>query len=167
MEFGKMKKFASTFAIALIMAGTLGVAAAPAQAQQKDIDLKGDVKLEKVVTGENGEDTVELVTPDTVVPGDKLIFGTDYSNKGTQAVANFVVTNPVPKAVRLAPDASDELIVSVDGGESWGRLSALTVTGEDGAQRAAAPEDVTHIRWTLASVAPGASGRLEYPAIIR
>ena len=52
-----MKKFASTFAIALIMAGTLGVAAAPAQAQQKDIDLKGDVKLEKVVTGENGEDT--------------------------------------------------------------------------------------------------------------
>ena len=158
-----MKKFA----IALLMVGTLSAAAAPAYAQQKDIDLKGDVKLEKVVTGENGEDTVELVTPDTIVPGDRLIFGTDYSNKGAQAVANFVVTNPVPKAVRLAPDASDELIVSVDGGESWGRLSTLTVAGDDGAQRAAAPEDVTHIRWTLASVAPGESGRLEYPAIIR
>ena len=33
--------------------------------------------------------------------------------------------------------------------------------------RAAIPADVTQVRWTLASIAPGGSGRLEYPAIIR
>ncbi len=162
-----MKKIASLFVSAILMVATLGMTSSPAAAQQKEIDLKGDVKLEKVVTNENGEDTVELVAPDTIVPGDKLIFGTDYTNKGAQAVANFVVTNPVPKAVRLAPDASEDLTVSVDEGEHWGKLAALTVKNPDGTERAADHEDVTHIRWTLASVAPGESGRLEYPAIIR
>ena len=109
MESGKMKKIASLFASAILMVTVLGMTSSPAAAQQKEIDLKGDVKLEKVVTNENGEETVELVAPDTIVPGDKLIFGTDYTNKGAQAVANFVVTNPVPKAVRLAPDASEEI----------------------------------------------------------
>ena len=121
----------------------------------------------KTVTDADGNQSTELVEPDVIVPGDRLIFGTSYANNGAEEATNFVITNAVPAAVRLAPDASAELTVSVDGGESWDKLSALTVTGEDGAARAATGEDVTHIRWTLASIAPGASGRVEYPAIIR
>ena len=70
-------------------------------------------------------------------------------------------------AVRLAPDADTTLIVSVDGGKSFGTLSQLSVMAEDGGSRPADQADVTHVRWTLPSVAPGESGRLEYPAIIR
>lgn len=138
-----------------------------AQSAPSPIALTGDVKAVKVVTEAGGKERIELVEPNMIVPGDRLVFGTDYANKGAETVTNFIVTNPLPAAVRLAPDADPALAVSVDGGKSWGPLSTLTLTGPDGAVRPAAYADVTHVRWVLASIAPGASGRLTYPAIIR
>ena len=161
-----MKNFAKFAAAILLASGTM-LASAPALAQGQAIELKGDVKLEKVLIDDGGEPSVQLVEPETIVPGDKLIFGTDYSNNGAEPVTNFVVTNPVPSAVRLAPAAPAELTVSVDGGATWGQLATLSVEQADGTSRQAQHADVTHIRWTLASVAPGEKGRLEYPAIIR
>ncbi len=143
-------------------------AAAPAvQAQEQPISLQGDVLAVVETVGENGDPQVELTEPGIIVPGDRLIFGTNYANTGSEPVENFVMTNPLPGPVRLAPDADPELVVSVDGGTSWGRLSDLSVTAEDLTSRPAEHHDVTHIRWTLTVVAPGESGRLEYPAIIR
>ena len=141
--------------------------AGPALAQGQPIALTGDVKVVRLVTGEDGQTRTELSAPTTTVPGDRLLFGTSYANSGAEPVERFVMTNPLPSAVRLAPDADPALTVSVDGGRSWGRLDELTVTATDGALRAAEAGDVTHIRWTLAVVNPGESGRLEYPAIIR
>lgn len=161
-----MKNFAKIAAAILLASGTMA-ASAPAFAQAQAIDLKGDVKLEKVMIDDGGEPSVELVEPGTIVPGDKLIFGTEYSNNSADPVTNFVVTNPVPNAVRLAPGAPADLTVSVDGGANWGQLAALSVEQADGTSRPAQHADVTHIRWTLAAVAPGEKGRLEYPAIIR
>lgn len=140
---------------------------APAFAQEQPVELAGDVKLVKTTTDEAGETATEYVAPEKVVPGDRLIFSTEYRNSGAEAVANFVVTNPLPAAVQLAGDADPELTVSVDGGKTWGPIAALTVTADDGSTRAAQQSDVTHVRWTLASVEPGESGRVEYPAIVR
>lgn len=151
--------FASVLALSLV--------SGPAAAQEKPISLKGDVQLEKTIVEEDGGSRIELVEPDVIVPGDRLVFGTDYRNNGSEAVVNFVVTNPLPDAVRLAPDADADLIVSADGGSSWGTLADLTITEEDGSVRPAQQADVTHVRWTLALVEPGESGRLVYPAIIR
>ena len=158
-----MKLFMKTVLAAFALSGL----AMPAAAQEQPVSLQGDVKLVKVETTEAGESTTKLVDPEVIVPGDRLIFGTDYANSGTEAVNDFVVTNPLPSAVRLAADADPELTVSVDGGESWGKLAALSVTGDDGEARNAAHADVTHVRWVLSVVKPGESGRLEYPAIIR
>lgn len=144
----------------------LAAIAAPAAAQQP-VQLAGDVKVVKTTIDDNGQSSTELVDPDVVVPGDRLVFGTDYTNTGAEPVENFVVTNPLPSAVRLADDADPELTVSVDGGKSWGRLADLRVASDDGVSRDAQAVDVTHVRWTLASVAPGEQGRLEYHAIIR
>lgn len=140
---------------------------APLSAQDQAISLSGSVMHEMVSLDASGKEVTELVEPNTIVPGDRLIFGTDYNNGNDEAVDNFVVTNPLPPAVRLAPDADTTLIVSVDGGKSFGTLSQLFVMAEDGGSRPADQADVTHVRWTLPSVAPGESGRLEYPAIIR
>ena len=151
---------------ALLASG--GLTTAPAlHAQDQAIVLEGGVKLVKVTLDDDGESSVELIEPDTIVPGDKLIFTTAYSNTGLEPVENFVVTNPVPPAVRLAEDSNFDLLVSVDNGENWGDLAELSVEGEDGNLRSATHADVTHLRWTLASVAPGESGKLEYSAIIR
>lgn len=150
-------------------AAALAVPAMPlaAQAAPSPVTLNGDVKAVKTVTGPDGKERTELVEPTTIVPGDRLVFGTDYANKGAEPVKNFVVTNPLPSAVRLAPDADPALEVSVDGGKTWGVIAKLTLPNPDGTNRPATQSDVTHVRWVLPSIAPGASGRLTYPAIIR
>jgi len=153
------------FASALLVLSSMALPSAAFA--QSPVSLSGDVKAVETSVDDAGNETTRLVEPSTIVPGDRLVFGTDYSNDGAEPVENFVVTNPLPGAVRLAPDADPELTVSVDGGQNWGKLASLTVTGEDGATRTAAHADVTHVRWTLAVIAPGESGRLEYPAIIR
>lgn len=155
-----LKRLAAVVSFSLALPGA-------AMAQDAAIALEGDVMVEKTVTEADGTTTTVLEKPGTIVPGDRLVFGTDYVNNSAEVVENFTVTNPLPSAVRLAPEADADLVVSVDGGSEWGALSALTVTGEDGTQRAATHSDVTHIRWTLATVQPGEEGRLEYPAVIR
>lgn len=162
-------KTINTLMLACAAMATLAVPALPlaAQTAASPIALTGDVKAEKVVTDADGKQRTELVEPTTIVPGDRLMFGTDYANRGAEPVSNFVVTNPLPAAVRLAPDADAALEVSVDGGKTFGVLGALTFTNSDGTTRPATHADVTHVRWVLASIAPGASGRLTYPAIIR
>ena len=157
--------------VLLLMAGPAHAAAQsnPAPANRtatSPVSLKGDVKLEKTVT-ENGVSSVQLLEPKVVVPGDRLLFTTRYQNDGAAAVTNFVVTNPLPSAVVLAGDAAANAEVSVDGGKTWGILGTLKVSDGQGGQRAAATGDVTHVRWTIAQIAPGASGEVEYHAIVR
>lgn len=158
-----MNKFWIAAAASLL--ATFAAPVAQAQAAQP-IELKGDVKLDKVVI-ENGHEKHVMVEPKVVVPGDKLVFATAYKNTGAAAVNNFVVTNPIPAGVMLAPDGVELADVSVDGGKTWGRLANLTVTGANGVKRAAQSSDVTHVRWTLALLAPGATGTLTYRAIVR
>jgi len=153
--------------IAALIALAVPALPAAAQTEAQPITLSGDVKAVKTIVGDDGQPRTELVAPEVIVPGDRLIFGTDYANAGDEVVTDFVVTNPLPSAVRLAEDADPTLTVSVDGGQTWGELNTLSFTAEDGAIRAATHSDVTHVRWTLAAVEPGESGRLEYPAIIR
>jgi hypothetical protein len=101
------------------------------------------------------------------VPGDKLVFTTRYRNSGTQPVNDFVVTNPLPGAVMLAGEEADQHTVSVDGGKTWGKLATLTVDDGKGGKRAATAADVTHLRWVLPLLQPGANGALTYHAIVR
>lgn len=138
-----------------------------AQERPSPVVLSGDVKAVKTITDADGKVRDELVDPATIVPGDRLVFGTEYANQGNEEVTSFVVTNPLPSAVRLAPDADPALDVSVDGGKAWGKLASLTIANADGTTRPATHADVTHVRWVLPSIAPGQSGRLTYPAIIR
>ncbi|TIX51124.1 hypothetical protein [Alteraurantiacibacter aquimixticola] len=155
----KTKRFASLFAIFAL------ATAVPAQAEDV-VSLTGNVLVERTVV-ENGESRIVYQAPDRVVPGDKLVFSTDYDNTTSQDVEQFVVTNPVPAAVTVAPESAAELDVSVDGGQSWGRLADLTIAGTDGAVRAATASDVTHIRWVLPMIAAGENGSLTYNAIVR
>jgi uncharacterized repeat protein (TIGR01451 family) len=162
----KASSFAKTVAGAMAMMLMVSPAFAVAQAAASPVTLKGDVMLEKSVT-ENGVTKVQLIEPKVVVPGDHLLFTTRYRNDGAQAVTNFVVTNPLPPAVALSSEGSPGTEVSVDDGKTWGQLGTLTVADGKGGQRAAAPGDVTHIRWTIAQIAPGGSGEVQYHGIVR
>ena len=163
-----MKPFAKLL-LTCAAAAALAVPTLPlaAQGAPSGMAFVSGIKVEKTVTDASGKQSVELVDPETIVPGDRLLLFTDYTNTGTEAATNIVLNNPVPDAVRLAPDADPALDVSVDGGKSFGKLAALTITSSDGTTRPATQSDVTHVRWVLASIAPGQKGRLSYPAIIR
>ncbi len=145
------------------LACSLALASAPAFAQEP-IELKGDVKVVRIA--EQGGKRVETYAePTQVVPGDRLKFTTSYRNGSGQAVQNFVITNPLPKAVVLTEVGNFE--VSVDGGKSFGKLASRTVAIPEGGTRAATVADVEQVRWTVASIAPGASGSVTYFASVR
>lgn len=151
--------------IALSLAMAAQFAAPAAYAQDKPaVALTGDVKVVRSVE-ENGAARTVLEAPDKVIPGDRLVFSTAYHNTSAQVVENFVVTNPLPTAVALSE--TGQFVVSVDGGKSFGALADQSVTLEDGANRPAELTDVTHVRWTLARLEPGASGSVTYFAVIR
>jgi hypothetical protein len=153
---------------AAVMTVLMMALASPAGAQTgTPLELTGYVKREKVTTTESGERRVEWVEPERVVPGDKLIFGTRYANRGDAPIERFVVTNPVPASVAVTGEIDPAQLVSVDGGATWGKLADLEIVQPEGARRAALPADVTNVRWVLPSLAPGESGALEFPVTVR
>lgn len=166
MKASFLTRFRSAALAAALMAGPAFAAAQSTAVPATPVTLKGDVKLEKTIT-ENGTTSVQLLDPTVVVPGDRLLFTTRYRNDGAQPVTNFVVTNPLPSAVVPTSEATASTEVSVDGGKTWGLLSTLKVADGQSGMRAASGSDVTHLRWTIARIAPGADGQVEYHAIVR
>ena len=151
--------------------GALGLSAmlalaVPAHAADGPVTLESTVKLDKVVT-EAGQGKHVLVEPKKVVPSNRLVFVNSYHNTGAKPVQNFVVTNPLPGAVALADDGFGSFDASVDGGKSWGKLASLRLADGKGGSRPAQAGDVTHVRWVVPVIAPGASGGLEYHAVVR
>ena len=157
----------SEFSIAFFASIAIFAAApATAFAAPGAVVLKGDVKVETTVVEKGVEKTV-LVTPKVVVPGNRLVFSTSYRNESASPVQNFVVTNPVPEGIAVAATDAASLTVSADGGKTWGKLATLTVKDAKGVARPAQASDVTHVRWTLATIAPGAGGAVSYHAIVK
>lgn len=154
--------------LSLGLAALVAVLAAPAVAETPmPLELTGYVQLEKVTTDTSGERRVVRVDPDLVLPGDKLILGTRFTNTGVEPIERFVVTNPVPAAVTVSGEADPALLVSVDGGNTWGTLAQLAIVNAAGLRRPALPGDITHVRWILSEIAPDESGQVEFPVTVR
>lgn len=146
----------------LIAAIAVTTMAVPALSQDRPIELSSAIQLVNV--SEAGE---TLVAPVSVVPGDTLEFQTSYSNRTGVTVSDFTVVTPLPDHVTLTPASAASVEVSVDGGTVWGPLANLTVTEEDTTMRAATTEDVTHLRWVIAQMAPEAEGVVSYRATVK
>jgi uncharacterized repeat protein (TIGR01451 family) len=180
---GKMQKSLSKtrFALALAISISSGTIIAPGQvhaqaaAVAQPVTLTSDVKIERVEVDASGKEKITLYTPKdvAVVPGDKVVFTLEVVNTGNLPAAGFRATNPMPGAVQFASVAEDWAEVSVDGGKGWGKLGALKVRTKDSqgateVERAAGPEDVTHVRWVFAeAIAPGASRKLSYRGVVK
>ena len=145
------------------MIGLLSFALAASQ-----VTLASDVFIERVRRDANGRATTVLEPPRALASGDRLLFVLSYRNGGNEPATDFVVTNPVPDAVAFAGAEGEEPDVSVDWGRSWGKLSALTVTGRDGKARPAEAGDVTHVRWSIRqAIGAGETGKLSFRAVAR
>jgi uncharacterized repeat protein (TIGR01451 family) len=133
----------------------------------QEVSLSSEVFVEKTVKDAKGVARTVRAAPAVVTPGDKLVFVLSYKNQSGQPATGFTVTNPVPGAVAFSASESGSE-VSVDGGKSWGQLPALKVAQPDGTSRAAAPADVTHIRWNFKQpIAAGGAGQLSFRGVVK
>ena len=132
------------------------------------VALDNHVFVERVSTDAQGKQRILLEEPKVVVPGDRLVFVLNYRNAGAQPADKFVITNPLPSAVRFADAGDTRPQVSVDGGKQWGLLADLSIPMTDGTRRAAQPADVTHIRWAFQNPIPvGATGKLMFRGVVK
>ena len=156
-----------------ILAATAIAMAAPALAADKlpAIVLTNEQQQDKVVE-ENGVKRHVLVVPTKVVPGDHMVYSLTYKSNLAVPLANVELTDPIPAGTVLEDDGSGTYDVSVDGGKTWGKLAALSVSDgktSDGkvASRPAQAADVTNLRWVIAQIAPGGSGKVSFRAVVK
>lgn len=145
----------------LALATVLG--AAPAQAQAVAISSTIMVERQTVVDGVTKSD---WVSAETVVPGDTIKLSVDYANQEDAEVTNFVITNPVPAAVSVKA-ATPEQIVSIDGGKTFGPFAEQKFTAPDGTTITALPDQITHLRWTIASIPARSRGTVHFLGTVR
>ncbi|MGK2910275.1 MAG: hypothetical protein ACSLE1_10840 [Sphingobium sp.] len=151
-----------------VVLAAIGIAAA-SPAAAKGVVLTNTVMAQQRATAADGSTSIALVPVSRVVPGDRVVFRIAYRNEGSIPAGNLTLDNPIPDALAYRGPASDSAApeLSVDG-RNFGPLATLKVRGSDGALRPAQSGDVTHVRWKLASpIAPGASGRVAFEAVVR
>ena len=132
------------------------------------IQITNSVFQEVEVKAADGKTSKKLVPADKVVPGGEVIYRIDVTNTGKAAASDVAINNPVPAGIEVSDDTqSPPTAVSVDGGKTYGDLARLTVAGADGTPRAARLSDVTHLRWVLAQLAPGAHKQVVFRARVK
>lgn len=132
------------------------------------IKLTSEVFVERQQKASDGTVRYVLEKPDTVLPGDNVLFILRYRNVGGKPAHDMVVTNPLPAAISYSGKDDGQVLVSVDGGESWGQLSQLKVPTGNGNWRAARENDVTHVQWKLGPVlSSGAEGKLMFRGTVK
>ncbi len=107
---------------------------------------------------------LELPPPASVQPGDILRYTIAAENQTDQAIANFILTQPIPDPVIYLPDSSTididaEITYSIDNSTTFVERPTVEVTLENGQveTKPAPPDAYTHIRWTLANPLPPAT----------
>ncbi len=141
------------------------VASLMASGSANALTAKQVIEREVVVRNADGTETFKREKADLVVPGERVVYSINYYNDKAQAAEDIVLVMPVPKEVEYLERSAETPIAtaefSADGGNSFASRDRLTVRGATGTRPATA-SDITHIRWTVASIAPGTSGELIY-----
>jgi len=133
------------------------------------VELTAQALTEVKSTNEAGEEVIELVKADKVVPGDEVIYTIHFVNKGSEPADDVVITNPIPQhmvftSVGQSP-RNAQVEMSADGGSDYGRPDQITVADAGGGIRPANATDFTHVRWTFQEpLDPGAEGSVSFRA---
>lgn len=147
-------------ALAALLAATSASALTATQTVEKEI----------VVQNPDGTESLVRQPAEMVTPGERVVYTLAYTNDQADPVNDIVLTMPVPAEVTYvegsAERAGTTITVSTDNGASYTPRGAAMVV-EAGTPRRAEAADITHIRWRVTSpVAPGATDRLAFKAVL-
>jgi uncharacterized repeat protein (TIGR01451 family) len=168
-ELSRMKFQSRPSLLRLLMTACLALAL-PGLALAEGLKLENEAFQEIVVKAKNGKTEKKRQKVTNAVPGSEIIYVITYRNTGTKPVTGVVVNDDLPANLAYVAGSAEgaPVVVSVDGGKTFGALEKLTAKGSDGKPRAAQAGDVTHVRWTVAgAVAPGKSGSVSYRARVK
>jgi uncharacterized repeat protein (TIGR01451 family) len=146
-----------------------------AAAQKKgSIELSSVSEVEITTTNAKGEKEVKRVAAAAakVIPGDVVIFTTQYANIDKKPMEHVVITNPVSEHVVYVENSAEgkgmKIEYSVDQGKSYAAPDKLMKTDAQGVSKRAAARDYTNIRWTLDKpLAPGGTGSVSFRAMVK
>jgi uncharacterized repeat protein (TIGR01451 family) len=128
----------------------VGTAATQEAADPLTIKAIAEVESKSVV---GGRVILKLIAADRVVPGDRVLYTLEVRNTGAKTLDAPLIIHPIPEHMRYVANSAvgpgAEVSYSVDGGHRFDSAENLRVYGADGAPRAAAAADYTHIRWRL------------------
>jgi uncharacterized repeat protein (TIGR01451 family) len=152
--------------ITLIASGLFALAAFAQE--QGYLNVRTVVQKEEITVTESGDTERRLVSADTVVPGDDVVYTITFTNISDETAENIVITNPISQNLTYIEGSAfgpGTLIeFSVDGGQSFSVRGELVVVG-NGAERPAEAEDFTHVRWTMQNeLLAGAQGMARFRA---
>lgn len=142
-------------------------AAAPAAAE---IVARQIVEQEIASVGADGREVLVRAPAEKVAPGEEVIYSLSYENRRDSPAENVVLVMPAPKEIAFVEGSATgeeaSLAFSADGGETFVARGRLTVR-EDGMERPAQSVDITHVRWTISRIEPGAVGVVSYRGVVR
>lgn len=148
----------------------LAVFVCPLAAHAQDqgaLKITNAVFQEVQVKAPDGKVTTKLVPAAKVAPGDEVVYEIGYHNEGADTATDLAIDNPMPSEMTFVSASKEPTVVSVDGGKKFGELAQLTVAGPDGKTRQARPADITNLRWTVATLPGGASGKVTFRAKVK
>jgi uncharacterized repeat protein (TIGR01451 family) len=152
-----MKQLAITILVGAFAVGAMAQEQVPAQGH---LLVKTVVQKQETVVDEDGQQKVELVDANTVVPGDEVVYTVTFQNISDEPAENVVITNPIAENLVYVDGSAfgpgSDIVFSVDGGKLFASASDLSVS-ENGAVRPAEPSDFTHIRWQMQGDIPAGS----------
>jgi len=152
----------------LLIALLLSFVSAPVFAK---ITAEQSVEKEITVRNANGEEAVKRVKAEKVVPGEEVIYSLRFSNDAADAADAIVLVMPVPPEVSYVEGTvageDANITFSADGGQTYVARGRLTVA-EEGVERPAKSNEITHIKWTLDNPLPArAKSEVSFRAILK
>ncbi len=166
MKQGKLTLFISIFIV------VFSFSSSSIWADEKGaIELTMTVFEEVEVINKQGETVSKLIDPESIVPGDKVVYTTEYHNKGEKKADQVAITNPVPKNLIYIDGSAEHsgapVVFSFDDGKHFDLANKLMIKNDDGTHRVATSKDYTHIRWIIESMAPQDKGIVQFSAKLK
>lgn len=165
-----MKAPLQTFILAAVVLLMLA-AAGTAAAQQNPILLKSIAESEITVKNAQGEPEKKRVPLVKAVPGAEVIYTTTFTNQGTKAAGDIVITDPIPANTTYVDGSASgdktTISFSIDGGKSYAAPEKLIIKTADGRERPARASEYTHIHWVYqGTLPPGQTGTAGFRVVV-
>ena len=161
-----MKKILILTAATLLLASSLAWAA-----PNIEIVLTAEIEVQETV---DGKEVISRMPATEAGPGQTIFYTLTYRNNGDEKATNVTLNDPIPKeTIYVSGSAFGEgatVTFSTDG-QTYQEESRVTykIKKADGSEieKAASPEQYTHIRWTVQTVPPGFGGIVGFEAMVR